>query len=260
MSVPLAVTVAANHPGRYEAAARRKAAEWGVPFVRRLKPLPGEALLMLGARGWSLRDEEGSIAFAPGLAVVRIKRLRSGAQQQDNLVKLAELGPGDAVIDATFGLGADAMVCAHVVGPTGRMLGVEASLPLFALASEGLRSIPADSRTAEVLEGAAPIELRHGRAFDVLSTLPSASVDCVFFDPMFELPKAATASFALLRRYALHEPLDERTLAEARRVARRWVVVKGGRYGNDLQRLGLEPLRVARHSAVVWARVAGSEG
>lgn len=258
MSCPLAVTVTANQPGRYEAEARRKAEAWGLPFVAREAPRAAEALLVLGGEGWSLRDGEGAIAFAPGLAAVRIKRLRSGVQQADHLVRLGELRPGDAVIDATFGLGADAMVCAHAVGPTGRVLGLEASLPLYALASEGLRAVPAESRTAEVLAHAAPIELRHARAVDVLTTLPSRSVDCVFFDPMFDLPKTATPAFALLRRYALHDPLDERSLAEARRVARRWVVVKGGRYGNDFRRLGLEPLRVARHSAVVWARVGPS--
>ena len=59
----------------------------------------------------------------------------------------------------------------------------------------------------------------------------------------------------MLRRYALHDPLDEVTLMEARRVARRWVVVKAGRYGQELERLGLTPLKLTRFKPVVWARV-----
>jgi len=164
------------------------------------------------------------------MAAVRVKRLGTPQQEEDVVVRLCELKAGDSVLDATLGLGSDALVCARAVGPSGRVIGVEASLPLYALASEGLRTKPpfADS---------AVIDVRRGHALQVLEALESHSIDCVIFDPMFDLPKSSTPSFDMLRRYALHEPLDEATLAEARRVARRWVVVKGGRYGKEFARL-----------------------
>lgn len=255
MTVPLAVTVTAKQPGRYVVRAREKAQEWGLPFLERPPRTPleetlgtqAEALLVLTGEGWKLHDAEGTIYFSPGMAVVRIKRLGTPLQAEDVLVRLCELKPGDSVFDGTLGLGADAQVCARVVGPTGRVIGVEASLPLYALASEGLK--------APLFEGSAPIEVKHGRALEVLETLESRSIDCVIFDPMFDLPKSSTTSFTMLRRYALHDPLDEGTLLEARRVARRWVVVKAGRYGQELERLGLTPLRLTRFKPVVWARV-----
>jgi hypothetical protein len=59
----------------------------------------------------------------------------------------------------------------------------------------------------------------------------------------------------LLRRFAVHEPLERDTLEEARRVARRWVVVKGGRFGRDFARLGLTPMPMPRSAQLMWARL-----
>ena len=39
-------------------------------------------------------------------------------------------------------------------------------------------------------------------------------------------------------------------------MARRWVVVKGGRYGKEFARLGLTALKLTRFKPLVWARVA----
>jgi hypothetical protein len=259
VTVPLAVTVTAKQPGRYLPEASARAAEWGVPLLERPERTPlaerlgtvADAILVLGGDGWTLHDAHGSLYFSPGMAAVRIKRLGTPAQDEDVLVRLCELSPGDSVLDATLGLGSDALVCARAVGPTGRVTGVEASLPLYALASEGLRKKPpfADS---------AVIDVRRGHASAVLRELESHSIDCVIFDPMFDLPKSSTPSFDMLRRYALHEPLDVATLAEARRVARRWVVVKGGRYGQEFARLGLTALRLTRFKPLVWARIGPS--
>ncbi len=258
MTFPLAVTVTAKQTGRYLVRAREKAQAWGLPFLERPRRTPleetlgtvADALLVLTGEGWKLHDAQDSLAFSPGMGALRIKRLGMPGQPQDVLARLCELKAGDSVLDGTLGLGSDALVCAKVVGPSGRVIGVEASLPLYALASEGLKTPP--------FEDSALIEVRHGHVLEVLETLESHSLDCVIFDPMFDLPKRSTPAFHMLRRYALHEPLDEVTLAEARRVARRWVVVKGGRHGNELTRLGLTELKLSRFKPLVWARVAPS--
>ncbi len=252
MIPPLAVTVTAKHPGRYDEPARAKARAWGLPFVPRIHKAPIEPMLgrdaqaffILGGDGWTLTDAAGSLWFSPGMARVRIKRLRDGVQQPDQLVRLCELGPGDSVLDCTLGLGADALVCAHIVGPTGRVIGLEGSRALSALAEAGLAAMGAN------------IEVHHVAALDFLSQQPSHSVDCVVFDPMFDKPKRSSPAFDVLRRYAVHTPLDLQTLNEARRVAKRWVVVKSGRFGDDFASLGLEALVLTRFSPLVWARVA----
>lgn len=251
---PLAVTVGA-HADRFAEEARRKAAKWGLPFLER--PAKGgvaallsgsaRACLVRSADGWALRDAQGSLAFTPGIAQLRLKRLAKG-HRDDVLLRLSELRPGDSVLDATAGLAADALVCARAVGPSGRVLGVEAALPLWILVSEGLARLPVDP-------GSSRIELVHGRARDVLKGQASRSVDVVLFDPMFDRPRRSSPSFELLRAHALHEPLDEETLAQARRVARRWVVLKAGRYGKDFRRLGLRAMELGRAGPVMWTRV-----
>ena len=255
MTVPLAVTVTARTPGRYLQEAQRQAAAWGLPVLTRNAERPlyewlgtdAEAVLALGGKGWTLHDVHGSLAWTPGMAAVRLKRLASGQGEEDIVVRLCELRPGDVVLDCTLGLAADALVCARAVGPTGRVIGVEGSFPLYALVSEGLRR--------SVLTRGLQLEARHGHALPVLQAMGARSVDCVLLDPMFDLPKQATTSFDMLRRYAVHQPLSPEVLAQAQRVARRWVVVKGARLGGEFARLGLEPLPISRFKAVVWARL-----
>ena len=259
MVAPLAVTVSGPAKRALVEDARACAARWNLPFYDRprntgLEPQLGviaDAFLVLGGDGFCLTAREGSLRFTPGMAQVRLKRLDAGQGAQDVVVRLMELKPGDTVLDATLGLGADALVCARTVGPAGRVIGVERSFALWALVSEGLARGGLPPRCA-------PIEVRHGDALEVLRAMPAASVDCVLFDPMFERPKKSSPAFDLLRRYASHEPLTREALDEARRVARRWVVVKAGRYGPELRRLGLTPEPTSRHTAVVWARLPGS--
>ncbi|MFO0596203.1 MAG: class I SAM-dependent methyltransferase [Myxococcaceae bacterium] len=258
MKPALAVTVSGKQPGRWTDRAQAVARDAGVPFVRRetgsslerLAQTAATALLVYGGDGWALHDAEGVLPWTPGMAQLRIKRLdRDGVGGDDYLLKVAELRPGDVVIDGTLGLGSDALVCAHRVGPRGRVIAVEASLPLCLLTREGLR----DSE----LPAAEHIECHHARAIDFLRARASGSADCVIFDPMFEKPKKSSPAFAALRRFAVNDPLDEATLAEARRVARRWVVVKSGRYGKEIERLGLEPVVLPKEGPLVWSRIAG---
>jgi hypothetical protein len=251
---PLGVTVGA-HGERFVEEARRKAAEWGLPYLERptkggvaaLLQRSARACLVRSADGWALRDSRGTLTFTPGMAQLRLKRLAAG-RHDDVLLRLAELQPGDTVVDATVGLAADALVCARAVGPDGHVIGVEGSLPVWIVVSEGLARRPVEP-------AACRIELVLGRARDVLAGMAARSADVVTLDPMFDRPKKSSPHFELFRAYALHEPLDAETLAQARRVARRWVVVKGGRYGRDFKRLGLRPMELNRFGPVMWTRV-----
>lgn len=245
------VTVSHSVAPELEARARACAEAWGLPFFTREKNagLPAGTFLVLGGDGWTLRDANGALKFSEGLARLRIKRLQAG-ETDDVLVKLCELKPKDHVLDCTFGLGADAQVCAHVVGAQGRVVGLEKSLPLWALASEGMKSLVQSPK-------AAPIEVRHGDCVDFLRAQAPQSFDCVLFDPMFGRRKKSSPAFELLRAHADHSPLPAEAIGLARRVARRWVVVKGARYSEDLARLGLRPEPLSRYTDVVWARARG---
>ncbi len=193
---------------------------------------------------WSAGDER---AWDPGMAALRLRRHEAGERTtRDAFLEAAQLRPGDAVLDATLGLGMDAFVAAGVIGPGGRVVGVEASPALAALVAEGQRRHPTDA--------ARRIEVVAGDAAEVLGRLPARSFDVVVFDPMFRQPRAAAAAFDLVRRLGSPAPLAPGTLARARQVARRHVVVKDGVPGWDLARLGLTPLPCARWAKRLYGR------
>lgn len=259
MSVaPLAVTVSSQTDLALAHTARAFAAEQGLPYFERphkaaLEPYLGqvaEAFLVYGGTGWSIRNALGSFVYSAGMGTVRLKRLERGEDSGDPLLSMLELQRGDTVVDATLGLAADAVVCARVVGPEGRVIGIEKSRPLSLLVREGLRAWPR--------ERSAPIEVVHGDAREVLATMPDASAAVVVFDPMFDKPKKAGSAFDVLRQYACFDPVTPEVLQEARRVARRWVVLKAARYTQAFRRLGLRPEPASRSAPVVFARVRGS--
>jgi 16S rRNA (guanine1516-N2)-methyltransferase len=253
--VPLAVTTSGKPEDSLVARARAAARAWGLPFIPRRKKEPihpllesaAEALIVFEREGVSLWDGEGSFSFNPGMAHLRRLRILSG-QRDDAFIRVAELRAGDHVLDCTLGLGQDALVAALVVGPSGRVVALEKSFPLYAVVSEGLEAYDYGPESCRV-------ETVHADSHAYLRSLPSGSFDIVFFDPMFEKPKKSQPAFEMLRRFAEHAPLTPETLEEARRVARRWVVVKGAKYSEDLKKLGLEPEPGSRYTSVVWGRM-----
>lgn len=230
--------------------AKQRAAEWGLPYLDRKRNAPqpdgAEALLILGGDGWTLRRPEGALRFTPGMAQLRIKRIDQGFAE-DMLMRLGELKPGDSVLDCTMGLGADSLVCARVVGPSGSVVALEKSLALHALAADAL-SRPYGEQFAK-------IETRHADAAVLLPTLPARSFDVVLFDPMFGRPNKSSQAFDMLRHYADLAELTPQMIVDAQRVARRWVVVKGSRYSKDFRKLGLVAVDRNLSRGVLWARV-----
>lgn len=251
----LVVTTCGTPTGAIRDRALQAASGWRVPFMERrwkgsLRPLLEEAraVLVFGQDRLDLWDGEGRIAFHEGLAAFRLQRHARG-DRGDPLLRAAELRPGDAVFDATLGLGQDAMVAARAVGPAGRVLGVEKSVALHALVSSGLGARAQDPESCRV-------ETLRADSAQVLASLPPRSFDVVLFDPMFSRTKGAQPAFQLLRRHADPAPLTPELLDLGRRVARRVVVVKGARHSGDLSRLGLSPEPHSRFAQVQFARAS----
>lgn len=260
--VPLAVTTSGKPEDTLVARAREAARAWNLPFIPRRRKQPigplleslADAFIVFEREGVSLWDKEGSFSFNPGMAHLRRLRILSGQEGDDALVRVAELRAGDHFLDCTLGLGQDALVAALVAGPSGRVVGLEKSLALHAVVSEGLA-------VYEYGPDSCRVEPVHADADTYLRSLPSGSFDVVFFDPMFEKPRKSQPAFEMLRRFAEHAPLTPETLEEARRVARRWVVVKGSKYSDDLKKLGIEAEPGSRYTSVIWGRVpAASSG
>jgi hypothetical protein len=262
VAVDLAITTPLRPAPAEEAAARAAAARYGVPYAprgrRALETVRvgsgADALLVLSARKASLAVEGEEHRWSAGMGMLRAKRedrRRRGDDtamfDRDPFLDAAGIREGDAVLDCTAGLGADALVAAVAVGPGGRVLGVESSLALAAWVSEGLLRLEH--------EAARRIEIRAGDHAELLASLPDRSFDVVVFDPMFRHARAEPGGFDLVRRLADPRPLAREVLVRARRVARRWVVVKDGAPGWDLARLGLTPLPSARGAHRYYARL-----
>jgi SAM-dependent methyltransferase len=260
--VRLVVTTPQRPTTEEEDAARQAAARHGLPHAARGKrPLPevlaasgADGLLVLSRRHALLWTPAGEHRWAGGMGLVRMKRTLArlaGAPvdptEHDPLLEAAEVRPGDLVLDATLGLGADALVCAAACGPDGRVVALEGSAPLAAWVAEGLRRLP--------VEPARRVEVRAADHAAALAAFPSASFDVVLFDPMFRHAREAPGGFDVVRRMADARPLDAAVLVAARRVARRWVVVKDGAPGWDLARLGLTPLPSARGAHRYYGRL-----
>lgn len=260
--VRLAVTTPLRPSPADEREARAAAARHALPYVARrnrsaaqvARDAGAELLLVVSPRAAVLALDGEERRWSPGMGWLRAKRLlarRGGASDEpttrDPFLDAAGLREGDEVLDATVGLGADALVAAAAVGPRGRVVGLEASPALAAWVAEGLRRLPH--------EAARRIELRAADHALALRTLPDRSFDVVVFDPMFRHARDEPAGFDLVRRLADARPLSGESLSRARRVARRWVIVKDGAPGWDLARLGLEPLPSARGAHRYYARV-----
>ena len=260
--VRLAITTPLRPSPAEEADARAAASQRGLPFAPRgaraaaevAREAGADALLVLSPRAsvlWCAGEER---RWSAGMGALRAKRTAARAAgggdaiTRDPFLEAAGIRAGDRVLDCTAGLGADALVAATAAGPEGRVLGLEASALLAAWVGEGLRRSPDPA--------AARIELRAADHAEALAALPDRSFDVVVFDPMFRHARAEPAGFDLLRRLADPRPLSPEALARARRVARRWVLVKDGAPGWDLARLGLVPLPSARGAHRYYARLA----
>ena len=188
-----------------------------------------------------------SLFFHPGMSLVRVKRLMNG--ESDTVVDVSGARRGDEVLDCTAGLAADAIVFSYAVGSEGRVTAVESEPALWLLVREGLTSYvtPLDEVNAAMRR----IRLVLGDHLGILRTLPDRSVDIVYFDPMFRKPVERSSAMNPLRAVANHAPLSPEAVEEARRAARRTVVMKEHRDSGEFERLGFRKL-ARSHSKIAY--------
>ncbi len=200
----------------------------------------GAPVLVLSKARADLVHRGRAFRASVGMGFLRLVRARQG--ETDPLVRAAGLRAGDEVLDATLGLAGDALIAG--------VIALEASPVLAAFVTAGLRRLLVPGRAA-----AGRIEVRCADHRAALREMPDRSVDVVLFDPMFRSAGESGALFDLVRTLAEHAPLAPETLREARRVARRGVLVKDAPPGHELARLGLVPLPSRRSPRIVfgWA-------
>jgi 16S rRNA (guanine1516-N2)-methyltransferase len=200
------------------------------------------------SRGRTFLEMEGmKLSFHPSMALLRIIQL--GREESDRFVSVTGLQQGDTFLDATLGLGTDALVAAYKVGEAGRVLTVEHSAILAALIREGFTTLAhgplpqvenLDKAKAwlELSKAAKRIEVLWGDHYDVLAHTPSSTIDVIYFDPMFRHTHEQSAAIRPLHHVSNLQPLQKKTILEACRVARKRVVLKERKGSQEFSRLG----------------------
>ena len=261
----LFVTTSLEPSSELEARARGFARELGAPYVGRgdlglprlFRAHPGarRALLVQTNRLLLAMPGGTELFYHPNMAFLRLGNLLRGGR--DLLVDAAGLRPGDRVLDATLGYAAEAILCAYAVGTEGVVHGVEAVPELGVVVREGLQSVVTDHRVLN--ETMRRVQVVHlGHHLEYLRACAAGSYDVVCFDPFFEEILPDSETFAPLRAFGDHAPLLPDALAEARRVARRRVVVKAMRWSPLLADLGITERFDSKSGKVTYGVLGGT--
>lgn len=160
--------------------------------------------------------------FHPNSAAFRLKRVARG--EQDPFLQATQLQEGDSFLDCTLGMGADAMLAAFQVGTNRKVVGLEANGNVAFIVKQGMASY--DTSELPLTACMRRIEVVHAEAVDFLMKQPENSFDVVYMDPMFDEIIEESNNFEALRDAGTHMALTEKWVAEAKRVAKKRVVLK----------------------------------
>lgn len=254
----LVITTARHVRGDAGARAGRWAALLGAPLVARqgrsvealCRQEDARGVLVVAADRDTYYEPAAGIEyfFHPNLASMRIRNLEGG--RPDHLIAAMELQPEDQVLDCTLGRASDAILCAYVVGEAGRVVGIE-KVPVIAhLTIQGLREGEFVSRRFTALMRRVEAICADYREF--LPRCAPRSFDVVYFDPVFHQPIEESQSMSDLRALAHPETVGPEAVAEARRVARRCVVIKQRRGTGLWETLGVTRLHRGAQSRVEY--------
>ncbi|SPF41818.1 conserved hypothetical protein [Candidatus Desulfosporosinus infrequens] len=216
------------------------------------------AELTLTRQGVFLTNGTEKLSFHPSMALIRLINILRGGS--DRYLEATQLKAGDTIIDATLGLGTDALIGAWAVGDKGSVLACEQSSILAALVKDGLNHfqelIPnaknkeKQDSWAALAQAARQVEVHWGEHGEFFGRIPSRSVDVVYFDPMFRHTRKQSDSIQPLHQWSEHSPLDQEAVVEACRIARNRVVLKERKNSSEFRRLGFEILLGGRYSPV----------
>ena len=192
------------------------------------------------------QKEIREIFFHPSTAHLRIKALRSG--DGDRMIDAMDLKEGMRVLDCTLGLGADSIVAAYV--SRCEVTAAEINPLLAYVVERGLRTFEDDNR--HVVEAMRRVRVLTTDYIDVLRAEADDAFDVVYFDPMFRYALEKSAALNVIRQAADHRRVTLEAIAEARRVARRRVVLKENARSLEFERLGFKNFVGGRYSPIKY--------
>jgi 16S rRNA G966 N2-methylase RsmD len=178
--------------------------------------------------------DDSAIFFHPSTAAIRIKRLIRG--EKDPLLTFAGISEGDSVLDCTAGLASDSIVFAYAVGITGNVIALESEATLVILLRDGLSCY--ESSVSAINEAMRRVHVEHADHYSYLQNMEDRSVDYIYFDPMFRSPVVESSAMLPIREIANRQAIHTETIIEAKRVARKKIVMKELKDSTEFARLG----------------------
>ena len=171
--------------------------------------------------------------FHPNSAAFRSKRPLAS----DPLIEVSGLVSGDSFLDCTLGMASDALIASLVVGDEGRVVGCESDPIIGHIVREGLKRY---TDMPQLHESMRRIEVVSTDALDYLKAHGDDSFDVIYMDPMFTEQITEASNFAPLRSNADHGQLTAEWVEEAKRVAKKSVVLKAHFRSNDFEAFGFK--------------------
>ena len=222
----------------------------GLPELFIQNPAAERALVVQAGNRLHLTARSGEQFFYhPNMAYLRLRNFERGFP--DSLFEAAQFQIGERVLDATLGFASEAILCAYAVGETGQVDGIEAVPELGVVVREGLQTLQTASQTVnDTMRRVRVVHLGHHLPF--LLACPKGAYDVVYFDPFFDDILKNSETLESLRAFGDHAKLVPEALHEARRIAKRRVIVKASRYTNQLEEWGAGAYFAARAGKVVY--------
>lgn len=193
-------------------------------------------VLVVGQNRLELHEEGNAdpFFFHPNSAMFRLKRLQKG--ESDPLIFASDLKEGDRFLDCTLGLGSDSIIASYAAGETGRVTAAEANPFVAYLVEKGLSKW--ETGIAEFDKSMRRIQVIGMNHAKYLQSLDTNSYDVVYFDPMFEEQIDESNGIEQLRFLSVHQEITEDIIKEAKRVAKKRIVLKNHYKSSSFEKLG----------------------
>lgn len=205
-----------------------------------------DIILVVSKQGLIAHTPNGELFFHLNMAQLRIKNLLAG--KLDNMVKAMGLEAGMSVLDCTLGLATDAIIESYIVGDQGKVVGLEVSPITACIVREGLKQYKTEDQSIQRALGR--IEVIDADYNAYLLQLPDDSFDVVYIDPMFRRPIKESINLQPMRYVADHRAVAPDILHEAKRVAKKCVVMKETNCSSEFKRLQIEHVVGGKYSSV----------
>ncbi|SFL87088.1 Putative SAM-dependent methyltransferase [Gracilibacillus orientalis] len=184
-------------------------------------------------------NDKNNLFFHPNLAMVRAKRLLR--KEEDPFVATAKLEKGMSVLDCTVGLASDSIIASLAVGSNGFVTGLEGSKVIYIITNEGLKTC---NSTNEIFNKAMRrIKIEHVPHLEYLKQQETNAYDVVYFDPMFHEAIDTSEGLNSMRVHALADEPTIEALEEAKRIARKRVVLKDHWKSDRFSRYGFTQIK-----------------